>query len=238
MKKLSAIILILCFVSIATRGQANTSLSAEDRKAATRAAKMLKALGGRERWARLESLYILAVHTEKAIPKPYKSEIWRNLSAAQFKVVQGNEDFRNERYVDCNKGWLIRRGETTPLPENQLADLLRWDKHLFYKTIRKIALASGNIALKIDEKNRLAVYEDGKFLAAMEFDADNRPFKYYVPNADGTGESLTIYSKWGRSDGYVHPIVSEPQPSDAVYRTDEWKPSSKPSSVKFSPEGI
>ena len=236
--KLSAIALILFFITVNALGQAKTPLLAVDRQATKRAEKMLKVLGGRARWARLESLYIRAIHTEKTIPKPYKSEIWRNFASAQFKIVHGNEDFHNERYVEGAKDWLMRRGETRQLPENQLADLLRWDTHLFYNTIRKIALAPAGLVLKIDDKNRLAVYESGKLLAAMELDAKNRPFKYYVPRADGIGESLTIYSEWGESEGYVHPTVSEPQPSDEIYRTEEWKPNRQPSPVKFTPDNI
>lgn len=241
-KNLCAAVLVLSFIAAdITAQQRQHRPDEQSGEAGKRTAKMLEALGGRGRWARLKSLYIRATHTEKAIPKPYKSEIWRNFNAVngtRLKIVQGNADFYNERYVDGAQGWLVRGigGEARELPASQLADLLRSDKYLIYRTIRKIALAPANLVLKIDERDRLAVYEDGQLIGAMELDAQNRPSKYYIPRADGTGENMTFFTQWGKTDGYVHPVVIEPQPSDAIYRIDEWKPSCKPSTAGFAPE--
>ncbi|HEY9283834.1 MAG TPA: hypothetical protein VIP46_10300 [Pyrinomonadaceae bacterium] len=199
------------------------------------AAKMLEALGGRERWASLASLYIRATHVEKGIPKPYRSEIWRNLDGVQFKIVQQNADYHQTVFVNGREGWLIHNGEMRALTQEQLAGLLRWDKHLVYKTIRKIALGGRGIGLKLDGGRRLEVYENGERLATLELDGQRRPSKYYTPAPDGKADSLTVYTAWGVSDGYVHPTVSEPQGLEAVYRAEVWKPSSGPSAVEFTP---
>lgn len=209
----------------------------EDRAAAARAEEMLSALGGRERWASLVSLYIRATHTEKGVARPYRSEIWRNLDAAQFKIVQQNEDFNDTRLVDGARGWLVRKGETRELPAEHLAALLRWDAHLLYKTVRKIALGRPSLDLKLDDRGRLVVYEDGRLLAALELDARKRPHRYYVPGPEGRGERLTVYREWGESGGYVHPVVNEPQGEEAVYRTEEWRPGRAPSAARFRPDG-
>lgn len=236
MRKTLQALIVLCLAAAGTRGAQPGFLShVEDKRAVEKAAEMLEALGGRGRWAALKSLYIRATHTEKSIPKPYRSEIWRNLDAAQMKIVQQNDDFYNERVVNNSKGWLTRGGEVRELTAEQLGDLLRWDAHLFYKTIRKIALGRPSLSLKLDRNGRLVVYEDGKMLAALELDGRKRPYKYYVPEAGGKGEGLTIYREWGESEGYVHPVVSEPQGQDAVYRADEWRPSRAPSTVEFTP---
>ncbi|MGH9902631.1 MAG: hypothetical protein ACRD68_12560, partial [Pyrinomonadaceae bacterium] len=230
-------LLILSFaVSGMSAAQAVFLSHVKDKAAVARAAEMLAALGGRERWAALTSLYIRATHTEKSIPKPYRSEIWRNLDAAQIKIVQQNEDFHQTRIVNGPRGWSVDRGGAVrELTAEQLGALLHWDAHLFYKTVRKVALGRPGLDLKLDEKGRLLVYEDGRRLATLELDARNRPYQYSVPRADGQGDGLTIYSEWGESAGYVHPVVSEPQGLDAIYRAEEWRPSRESSTVEFTP---
>ncbi len=225
-------ILLTGFSTISAQKNVSTK---SDAKAQAKVEQMMKALGGRKNWSEIESLYIRAIHKEEAFKKPYQNEILRNLDSPQFKIIQQDDKFFRIAYVNGKKGWIIRsrNGKATKMSEKSLAGFLHWNKHLVYGIFRKIAKRSPDLNFKIDEKERLVVYENGEKLAAFEFNEKNLPYKFYTPKADGSGESLNIFTSWSEGNGLVYPTTSEPQENKAIYVALEWKPSKKKVYVKF-----
>lgn len=221
---------------VTAAGQDGADRKKGDAKALETAERMLKAIGGRANWAALKSLYIRAIHTEAGLDKPYQNEIWRNLETRQIKIVQQNEDFHTVGYIDGDKGWIVRgRGEPAAMSEEQLAGLLHWDRHLVYGIFRKMAAGSPGLGYRIDERGRLVVEENGEMLAAFELNEKGLPHRFYTPSRDGKKENLSIFSEWGESEGFVHPVVSEPQGEQTVYRAQEWRPGREMLEMRFSP---
>jgi len=211
----------------ATLPSANAFLAhVEDRTAVARAAAMLEAMGGREGWANLESLYIAATHTEPQLDAPYQSEIWRNVGRPEVRILQQRGDLVSERVIIGEQGWSTRNGETEPMGAEMLAALLNWDRHVFYGTIKALALGGRDIRVSIDAEDRLRVYRSGALLGAMTLSDDNIPVVYHTPSADGGELYRTDYTEWAMSGGLYHPVVSEPA-NGAVYRSTEWRPSAQ-----------
>ena len=53
---------------------------------------MFDAIGGKDRWCKLKSLYIRANHTEPKMPLPYTSEIWRAIDTFEGTVISVTHD--------------------------------------------------------------------------------------------------------------------------------------------------
>lgn len=228
---------VVMMLVLQTTSAQKTDCERSETKVLKKVERMLEALGGRENWASLKSLYIRAIHTEKGIDKPYQNEIWRNIDTRQIKIVQQNEDFHTVGYIDGDRGWIIRnQGEAKEMSEQQLAGLLHWDKHLIYGIFHRIAENRPGLCYRIDKRQRLVVYHDGGMLAAFEFNEKGLPYKFYTPSPDGKKENMSIFSQWGESEGFVHPVVSEPQGEATVFRAEEWKPGKTLLKIRFSPE--
>lgn len=207
-----------------------------DGNAQSKVEQMMKALGGFKNWAEVKSLYVRAIHKEDRYEKPYQSEILRNLDARQFKMIQQDDEFHTVAYVDGDKAWIVRKdGKTTKMSDKSFEGLIHWDKHLVYRIFHIIGKRSPGLKFEVDEKDRLIVYENDEKLAAFGLNEKNLPEKFYIPKADGDGESLTIFSTWGEGNGLVYPTTSKPQENKAIFVALEWKPSKEKLKIQFSP---
>lgn len=238
MRKTSLFLSVILILGITNAFAQKKSSAKGSEKAVKKVEEMLEAIGGRENWASLKSLYIRAIHTEEGIDKPYQNEIWRNIDTAQFKIVQRNPDFHTVGIVNGDKGWIIRnKGEAKEMSEQQLAGLLHHNKHLLYGIFHRIAKDAPGLSFEIDEKERLVVFDGGKMLAAFEFNEKNLPYKFYTPTRDGKKENLSLFTQWDESEGFIHPEVSEPQGEQKTFfYAIEWKPGKTLLNMKFAPE--
>lgn len=194
---------------------------------------VLEALGGRQRWAELESLYIEAIHTQEGLDAPYRSEIWRDIGVPRVRIEQQRAEGPWVRILRDREGWQWRSGETGPIPADELAPLLHWDRHVFYGTIARLAEGDPRLNPRLEGPDRLVLEEDGATFAVFELDAERLPRGYLVPLSGSDGLGRTHYSRWHTTDGYVHPVVSEVPGLGAVYRAVQWVPSREPSSWRY-----
>lgn len=211
-----------------------------DRAAVAQATAVLNALGGRERWASLASLYIRAVHTEPHLDAPYRSEIWRDVGVPRVRIEQQGTrrgaPFHSIRLLSGAGAWSIRDGVAEPMAAAAQQALLHWNAHLVYATLQTLARGGPDVGVQLDDAGRLVVLQDGALLGRMTLDEHDRPVVYATPALDGSGESRVRYTAWSTSAEYVHPIVSEPEGSGAIFRTEVWQPSPAPSMTSFVPE--
>ena len=209
-----------------------------DKAAVARADSMFTAIGGKDAWCRLKSLYIKARHTEPEMPLPYTSEIWRATDTFELVIEQQNEDFHVKAVFNEQEGlvrYLDKRDTFRILTPEQLADWAYGHKHNVYVLLHDLACSPETYRVVIDDLDRLAFYRDTIFEVSFGLDDQMRPYLFYQPNPDGS-VSGSIFTHWGTDNGLVHSAGGHPQDSNFIYRTEIWKPSELPLRESFGEE--
>ena len=223
-----AFLLVMAMYSCnSSASQSNKSKSfLGDEKAVTLADQMFDAIGGKEAWCDLKSLYIKAMHTEPQMTIPYQSEIWRAIDTFELVIEQQNDSFHvkgvfselggNIRYYD-------KRDTSRTLSDEQLKDWEFDHNHNIYVLLHKLGCDADNYKVQIDENERLAFYQDSTFITSLGLDDQLRPYMFFKPNTDGS-VSGSIFTDWGTDNGLVHSAGGHPLDSNFIYTTEIWEP--------------
>lgn len=192
-----------------------------DSQAIELAKEMIQNIGGPERWKSLSSLYISAIHHEKRLDKPYRSEIWRNLDPVRIKIVQTGDDFIIKRVIVDDKGWVVREDQKTPMSEGSLNYLKNWDKHLFYRLLRDIA-RERPMKLTLSGERSFTISKEDDFWARITLSREGLPYKYETLAPEGD-TLVTLYPEWATSEGFRHPSIAMAPDSSFVFKATQWK---------------
>ena len=210
------------------------SFSGED-KAVVLAEKMFKAIGGKEKWCGLQSLYIKAEHTEPQMDIPYQSEIWRGIDQFELVIEQQNDSFHAKGVFNEYGGtvrYYDKRDTIRVLTEVQLRDEEFDHDHNIYVLLHKFGCNPENYLVAIDDNERLVFYKDSVFVSSFGLDDQSRPYLFYKPNPAGS-ISGSIFTHWGTDEGLVHSAGGHPLDSNFVYRTEIWNPGTLPMKEMF-----
>ena len=196
---------------------------------------MFKAIGGKEKWCGLQSLYIKAEHTEPQMDIPYQSEIWRGIDQFELVIEQQNDSFHAKGVFNKYGGtvrYYDKRDTIRVLTEAQLKDEAFDHNHNIYVLLHKFGCNPENYSVAIDDNERLAFYKDSVFVSSFGLDDQSRPYLFYKPNPAGS-ISGSIFTHWGTDEGLVHSAGGHPLDSNFVYRTEIWKPGTLPIKEMF-----
>ena len=218
--------LILFICSCNTGNSTSNSFKGEE-KAIALADQMFDAIGGKDAWCDLRSLYIKATHTEPQMTIPYQSEIWRAIDQFELVIEQQNDSF-HVKAVTNDAGGTIRyyddRDTFRLLTPEQLNDWEYDHQHNIYVMLHDLGCNPQNYTVKFDENDRLAFYQDSIFLTGFGLDEQMRPHLFFVPGSDGKIRG-SRFTHWGRDDQLVHSAGGHPLDSNFMYRTQIWQPS-------------
>ena len=206
-----------------------------DKEAIALADSMFQAIGGKEKWCRLKSLYIKAEHNEPQMPLPYTSEIWRAIDTFELVIEQQNDSFHVKAVINDKEGivrYYDKRDTLRVFTPEQLADWAYGHKHNVYVLLHDLACNPQQYFVEIDEEQRLAFYKDTIFEVSFGLDELKRPHMFYQPHPDGS-VSGSIFTRWGTDDGLVHSAGGHPLDSTFIYTTDIWIPSEESLSEAF-----
>ncbi|MBT8325865.1 MAG: hypothetical protein HKP45_00925 [Winogradskyella sp.] len=196
---------------------------------------MLNAIGGKDAWCNLQSLYIRAQHNEPPMTIPYQSEIWRDMENFDLVIEQQNDSFHVKAVINKSGGivrYYDKRDTIRTLTKDQLKDWEFGHEHNIYVLLHNLSCSPQNFSVKIDTNKRLAFYKDSTFYTSFELDDQLRPFKFYAPNPSGE-VSGSIFTRWGTDQGLIHSAGGHPMDSSFFYNTDIWKPSDKSLRASF-----
>jgi hypothetical protein len=234
MKKLSLIIIffyvVIIFLIQCKPTKSDVQTFNGEPEAVDKAEEMFGAIGGKEAWCNLRSLYIKAKHTEPTLDNPYDSQIWRAIDHFKMRIEQENEDFHVKGYVDEQGGtihYLDDRDSTRTLSEEQLKEWKFDHDHNIYVLLHDIACQPERYKVEVKNQGRLAFYSDAAFLTSFELDDLKRPHIFYVPSYSGdiVGSRFT---HWATHDDLVHSAGGHPLDSNFMYITEIWQPSELP----------
>ncbi|MGI9547779.1 MAG: hypothetical protein ACR2MM_11105 [Flavobacteriaceae bacterium] len=219
---------VICGFACSEKRKKTISFQGEN-AAVVRADSMFKAIGGKEAWCKLKSLYIKAQHTEPQMPLPYTSEIWRAIDTFELVIEQQNDSFHVKAVITADEGrvrYYDKRDTVRIFSPEQLADWAYGHKHNVYVLLHDLACKPEQYLVEIDDQNRLTFYRDTIFEVSFGLDELKRPYLFYQPNPDGS-VSGSILTRWGTDDGLVHSAGGHPLDSNFVYTTEIWIPSEK-----------
>lgn len=200
--------------------------------------KMFNAIGGKEAWCKLKSLYIKAEHTEPQMTIPYQSEIWRGIDRYELVIEQQNDSFHAKGVLDQHGGtirYYDKRDTSRILTETQLKEWEFDHNHNVYVVLHRLGCNPQDYRVTLDDEGRLAFFKESVFVTRFGLDGQSRPFEFFSPNLDGT-VSGSVFTHWGTDEGLVHSAGGHPLDSNFVYRTQIWKPSELPLKEAFGEE--
>lgn len=210
-----------------TASRKETSDFLGDKEAVVRAENMFQAIGGKEAWCRLRSLYIKANHSEPQMPLPYTSEIWRAIDTFELVIEQQNDSFHVKAVINEESGkvrYFDKRDTMRLFTKEQLADWAYGHKHNVYVLLHDLACDPKSYRVVNDEEGRLSFYKDSIFEVSFVLDSLNRPYIFYQPHPDGS-VSGSVFNRWGTDKGLVHSAGGHPLDSNFIYTTEIWQPS-------------
>ena len=191
-------------------------------------AEMFAAIGGKNRWAKLKTLYIKAIHEEPRFDTTYVSEIWRAIDHFKTRIEQQNKDFHNIGVFSEEGCWLnyVHRDSTKKYSPERMEGWKREHAQNVYVVLNRLA-KNNNYTVSIDSLERLEYRLAGERICAVKLDSLYRPAEYYTPNPDGT-ESVSDFRVWRNTNGYVHTAGGGPKDGSFSYETEIWAPSDRP----------
>lgn len=204
-----------------------TSVFEGQKEAVQSAEMMFKALGGKEVWAKLKSLYIHAIHEEPNLEYPYESHIWRDLDDFKMRIEQRSPEFNIIALFSNEKVEIqyLHRDSMRWFSEEALEEEKYSHEHNVYVLFKKLATQSG-ISVQLGEDNQLDFYDGEEWLCGFILNEKNLPFRFFSPNPDGTNAE-SHFKIWNTVDGLTHPAGGGPVDGDFEYETKIWKPSNK-----------
>ncbi len=223
----SCLLALLLTVISCTSVRKESSGFLGEKEAVVRAENMFQAIGGKQAWCRLKSLYIKASHSEPQMPLPYTSEIWRAIDTFELVIEQQNDSFHVKAVINAKAGkvhYYDKRDTMRLFTEKQLADWAYGHKHNIYVLLHDLACDPGSYRVVNDEEGRLSFYKDSIFEVSFGLDSLNRPYLFYQPHPDGS-VSGSVFNRWGTDKGLVHSAGGHPLDSNFIYTTEIWQPS-------------
>lgn len=206
-----------------------------EERAAALADQMFDAIGGKEPWCELRSLYIKAEHTEPQMTIPYQSEIWRGIDRFELIIEQQNDSFHVKGVFNPQVGtirYYDKRDTSRVLTQEQLEGWHFDHNHNVYVLLHDLGCNPENYTVEIDDEERLSFYQDSVLVTSFGLDDQMRPHLFYTPNSDGLVSGST-FTHWGTHEGLVHSAGGHPLDSNFMYRTEIWQPSTKPLKEAF-----
>lgn len=212
---LAALVLAGCLAIIAQAAAAQTAPRAADTGAPTaeqRLEALLTAMGGRERWAGVKAMRVVATHWSAGRAAPNANVIWNDFAAPKVRIEAQGGGLDRVRAIADGAGW--RRDEGKPV-EAMTAEAVKddadWWEGNVYRTLHRLAARDPALSVRLGTDGILEVLRaDGTRLNWYRLNRVGEPIQFgtgeiaagtvFGPLAEGPGG--VRYPRWGaRPDG-------------------------------------
>jgi hypothetical protein len=123
------------------------------------AERLLESLGGQERWAGIEALYVREIAWPSGIDGPVTAEFWRGLSQPEYRSLFVGENLQRATYWSPASGWRERDGVRAGISRQDLeSEIADWRQEP-YVMYHKLAVRDQGLELRIPEPDRLEIYD-------------------------------------------------------------------------------
>jgi hypothetical protein len=205
------------------------------------AEEMLKALGGKKAWQRVQSVYVRTIARRSSESEPYIYEEWTNLDEPKFMNRKSVNNTGVIEIVDGNDGWRIEGSDMQMIPPQRITSYLAWHDQYFMRVVKLIAMETESIEVRVKNENQLEVFVDDRFVYGFELSESFLPERYYTK---GLGESISMvfFKKYSEYEGYKFPLEINSESMMATYTTDYFDPSpleaEKAFNISFNPNEL
>ncbi len=167
------------------------------------AERMLDAIGGREAWAGLRNTINGSQQNRAGEPTVVYAVITMDFEKPRFRIETTAPGLHLIRVIDSDNHWRLRRsGSIEDVPPDLYAEDMKWYGAHLYRTIHRLAARDPAISVRINEKSRLEILEDGERLRWFELDAKGEPYAF----GSSDDETGSLSGPWDFvQDGIHHP---------------------------------
>lgn len=169
---------------------------------------LLAAMGGREAWARVAGMRVLAMHHDASLEAPFENSIVNDFNRPAVRIEARGPGYQRVQAISASAGWRSDGQVVTPLSPERLLEERRWWEANVYRTL--VRLARGDTSLRVEwiGPDRLAVFrDDGTRLNWFRLNQRNEPIAFGTWDSEtGTvfgplvaGPAGIRYPKWGAS---------------------------------------
>jgi hypothetical protein len=178
--------------------------TADPPSADEQAARMLAAIGGRAAWAAASNTVNDSQQNRAGEPAVVRAVITMDFERPRFRIETTGPDLHLIRVIDGERNWRkTREGRIEPVPEQVIADDLRWYAGHVYRTIHRIARGDPALRLVNGDGGRLEVHEGGNRIAWFKLDSRGEPYAFGA-HADDVG---SLCGPWEfEAAGIRHPL--------------------------------
>jgi len=179
--------------------------------ASTHLESLLAAMGGRDAWARVTGMRILATHHDANLPVPFENVIVNDFGQPQVRIEARGQGYVRLRALSGTAGWRSDGQSSTPLEPDRVRDEQRWWEANVYRTLARLARGDASLRVEWMAPDRLVISrDDGTRLNWFRLNARHEPVAFGTWDSDvGTifgplanGPAGIRYPKWGaRPDG-------------------------------------
>ncbi len=221
MRYLYLLVLVLMF----SCGQEKSKLPPiqGDEAAVIYANEFLKAIGGRDKWSKLEIAYTKFLKSEEQFQNYYSHE-WISMNTKDLMLDQEIQGMRNVRLLAQDTGFTINEGALATMNDNLYYFLGYYIEQDYYRNVAKLARGEGlNVAWT--NRNQLLVTdsETGTFLFGFTFDDVWLPYQYIRPKFNDQDISLKI-TEWGEFHDLMIPIAGKTAEDTYLFQVEDFEP--------------
>lgn len=241
MKHFFKLILLVFFLMLNACGGSDKLDIKGEPEAIKMAESMLKALGGKKAWTRLNSVYVRTIARVANEGEPYIYEEWTNLTEPKFMNRKSSNNTPVIEVVDGNDGWRIQGSNMEMITPQRITAYLKWYDQYFMRIVKQLSMENENIEVRKKSDLEFEVFINGKFRSGFELYENNLPSRYYV---EGTGGRITMvyFKEYSEYKGYKFPLEIQSESMLATYRTDYFDPShldaEKAFNITFNPNEL
>ena len=203
-RALGWIVLLTALIAGPPAARADTAEDAVER--------MLRALGGREAWARVTNTVNTSQQNRLVEPAVLRVVITMDFERPRVLIESNAPGLHVARAMNGERHWRRNRaGEVGPIPDDVLADDRRFHAGHVYRTLSRLARRDPALRVATGRDGRIEVHQADTRIAWYLLDVRGEPYRY-GSHADDIG---SVFGPWDRvQDGIHHPAwVSSPDGS-------------------------
>ena len=201
--------------------------------AVAKADAMFEAIGGKEKWANIQSLYWKAIHSEGE--SSYENATWREFDEFNLKVEQKDDTFHRVGYFSSAGGWIeyLDRDTVERVNDAMMANIYRNHQKNIYSVLHFLA-TEPHLVAKFGRDGRLEFEQNLVVICAFVLNSENRPVQFITRSIDGLRAETSVFDQWGESNGYFYPASGGTPDSTFWFQVEEWQADNKPfSDISF-----
>ena len=241
MKSYPHLILALAILILTSCGGSKTLDVKGEQEAVNMASSMMEAMGGKELWSEIKSVYIRTITSDAQSGRSFVFEQWITLDEPKIMNKRTYENSSEIQILNGNDGWIVTNGQVNLMPNQMITQLLNWRNNFLMTNMKKLALGGKEMEVRIIDPNSFEMYEGSKMVAGFELNDAQLPGTYYI-NLNSGNRSAMMVDEWGTYKGMAYPVAIREQDALTNIRTDYWDPSpldaEKAFKISFNPNDL